>query len=83
MLEPLMPARPIRGMRILSARQRRSKKRTTYVAQSGRCARCSVPHQLADLILKHKVHRKAGGDSTLANLQLICRPCARRGQRKP
>ncbi|MFC8272339.1 HNH endonuclease [Streptomyces sp. NPDC057271] len=35
------------------------------------------------MILKRKIHRNSGGDSTLANLHLICHPCNRRGQHTP
>ncbi|MEU2510203.1 HNH endonuclease signature motif containing protein [Streptomyces sp. NPDC007863] len=73
--------RPIRSIRILSGHQRRSKKRTLYTAQNGHCATCNTPRPAADLILKHKIHRKQGGDSTLANLYLICHPCNRTGHR--
>lgn len=76
-----MSVRPIRGMRILSSRQRRAKKRTLYAAQNGQCATCGHKHDAAALILKHKIHRKAGGTSTLANLHLICHRCNRHGTR--
>lgn len=73
-----MPTRPIRTMRTMSARQRRSKKRHLYLKQQGFCALCRTPHPAPALILKHRVHRKAHGDNTLANLHLICHPCNRR-----
>lgn len=74
-----MSARPIRTVRVLSSRQRKAKKRTLYAVQSGQCARCRTGRAATDLVLKHRVHRKAGGGSTLANLHLICHPCNRRG----
>ncbi|WP_435279288.1 HNH endonuclease signature motif containing protein [Streptomyces sp. 1222.5] len=64
-------------MRTLNARQRRSKKRHLYLKQHGFCALCHTPHPASELILKHRVHRKAGGANTLANLRLICHPCNR------
>ncbi|MET9086140.1 HNH endonuclease signature motif containing protein [Streptomyces sp. NPDC004237] len=73
-----MSVRPIRTVRILSSRQRRSKKRTLYAQQAGRCATCGSPHAPGDLILKHKVHRKKGGTSRLDNLHLVCPPCTKR-----
>lgn len=73
--------RPIRGVRILSSRQRRAKKSALYSRQKSCCATCNKRHAFTDLILKHKIHRKQGGDSTLANLYLICHSCNHTGHR--
>jgi 5-methylcytosine-specific restriction endonuclease McrA len=73
--------RPIRGTRILCSRQRRAKKSQLYKLQKSRCATCTKRRAFPDLILKHKTHRKQGGDSTLANLYLICHPCNHNGHR--
>ncbi|WP_037616362.1 HNH endonuclease [Streptomyces aureus] len=77
-----MTTRPIRTNRMLCGRQRRSKKRTLYAAQDGRCATCATALEPAALILKNKIHRKAGGTNTLANLHLICHHCNTHGTRK-
>ncbi|MFE1272103.1 HNH endonuclease [Streptomyces sp. NPDC058758] len=73
--------RPIRTTRVLSSRQRRAKKSALYSRQKSRCATCNERHAFTDLILKHKLHRTQGGDSTLANLYLICHPCNHNGHR--
>ncbi|WP_190329528.1 HNH endonuclease [Streptomyces venezuelae] len=74
-----MSARPIRTVRVLSSRQRRSKKRTLLAVQGCRCGSCGQVRSGSDLILKHKVHRTAGGSSRLDNLYLICRVCNAKG----
>lgn len=68
-----------RGTRYICSRQRRVKKRTLYAAQDGRCAKCNTGATMEELILKHKIHRKAGGTSKLTNLHLICHPCNENG----
>ena len=73
--------RPIRTTRVHSGRQRRAKKRALYAAQNGTCATCGTRRVATDLILKHKIHRTQGGDSTLANLYLICHLCNENGHR--
>ncbi|MFF1469102.1 HNH endonuclease [Streptomyces mirabilis] len=74
--------RPLRSVRVLSSRQRRSKKRTLFAAQEGQCASCGTARDFPDLILKHKIHRKAGGSSRLENLHLICHRCNKAGTRQ-
>lgn len=70
-----MSSRPVRTARTLCARQRRSKKRTLYATQAGRCGSCGSACALEESILKHKVHRKAGGTNRLENLYVICHGC--------
>lgn len=74
-----MGKRTIRTMRVLSSRQRRSKKRFLLARDGPICANCSKTWLPEDLILKRIVHRNAGGSSRLDNLHLICHPCNRSG----
>lgn len=72
-------SRPIRTIRVLSGRQRRSKKARLYAVQQGRCADCGGERDPEELILKHKVHRSKGSGSRVEDLHLICHPCNTRG----
>lgn len=70
-----MSARPIRSMRTLSSRQRRSKKRTVLTRDGAQCAVCGRDLPPQKLILKRIVHRNKGGSTRLDNLHLVCHPC--------
>ena len=71
-----------RGTRHICAPQRRKKKDRLYREQDGKCAGCGTAAEQADLILKHKIHRKDGGTGELTNLHLICHDCNHNGPRE-
>lgn len=68
-------------MRVLSSRQRRSKKRFLLRRDGAVCAQCKKAWTPDELILKRIVHRNAGGSSRIDNLHLICHPCNKNGTR--
>lgn len=69
----------MRGTRYICSSQRRKKKNRLYNEQNGTCAGCGTAAEETDLILKHKIHPRDGGNSELANLHLICHPCNENG----
>lgn len=63
------------GLRRLYSRKRRRRKKKVYERDNGCCFWCRKPLPLKGSTVDHIIPESVGGDNSVGNLVLACRPC--------